>query len=111
VINSIATAGAIVYFLKRKRPVTKEIQGLAGPANLQLLTLIDSGAFGSVWRGKYNGNYVAVSILANVKVKKISVVEGNKYRLAQMFLREAETMLLMKHKRVVEFIGTTVDNF
>jgi hypothetical protein len=39
---------------------TKEIQGLAGPANLAMLSLIDHGAFGTVWRGTYNGKYVAV---------------------------------------------------
>jgi serine/threonine protein kinase len=77
---------------------TKEIQGLAGPANLAMLSLIDHGAFGTVWRGTYNGKYVAI--------KKISFVEQNKYRLAQMFLKEAETMLLMKHERIVKFIGT-----
>lgn len=75
---------------------TKEIQGLAGPANLAMLSLIDHGAFGTVWRGTYNGKYVAI--------KKISFSEQNKYQLAQMFLKEAETMLLMKHERIVKFI-------
>jgi hypothetical protein len=38
----------------------EEIQGLGGPADLAFLNLIDKGAFGSVWRGTYNGKYVAV---------------------------------------------------
>jgi hypothetical protein len=62
-IKRIAISGTIAYFLiLHKRPVTREIQGLVGTAYLALLSEIDRGGFGTVWRGKYNGRDVAVQI-------------------------------------------------
>jgi hypothetical protein len=74
-------------------------------AELVFVIKISAGSFGEVWKGKYNGEYVAI--------KKIKLDRMPKDQLA--FIRnvvdEATIMKEMKHERVVPFIGFDIKTF
>jgi hypothetical protein len=81
---------------------------LFGSKKLRITKQISKGGFGYVYEGVYEGRAVAVKrIIVPLKKK-------DKLRLARMFgmslysltaVDEAATMNLMKHDRIVEFIG------
>mgnify|MGYP000193648684 CR=1 FL=1 len=65
---------------------------------LIFISEISSGAFGTVWVGRYNGQSVAI--------KKIECDEKPKDQLefVQGMIDEARTMKEMNHERVVKFM-------
>ncbi|KAL3899599.1 MAG: hypothetical protein SGCHY_001930 [Lobulomycetales sp.] len=64
------------------------------PSNVRKTKKLAEGGFGEVWKGTFKGRVVAIKIL------KGSITPNNQ----KNFLRECETMLRMRHERIVEFI-------
>ncbi|KAL3894128.1 MAG: hypothetical protein SGCHY_005453, partial [Lobulomycetales sp.] len=72
---------------------------------LEVIGRIAAGAFGTVWKARYNGVEVAAKRLI------IDNENANKVKIAKMFLVEAETMSVIKHPRIVDLIDFEINSF
>lgn len=73
---------------------------------LELISEIDHGAHGTVYKASFCGRIVAAKVIdASCKPGKGTAL------VAEKFTNEAETMRMIKHKRIVEFIDMEMETF
>jgi serine/threonine protein kinase len=62
----------------------------------KLISQINDGGFGVVYKAEFKGREIAVKVLN-------TTTSASKLEFARLLLQEAETMLAMKHERIVTF--------
>lgn len=81
-----------------KLPAEASNSILLDPEDLEFGTVLGSGGFGAVYRGKYMGQEVAI--------KKLHAVDGQLSPLQlEEFKQEVENLQALRHPRLIAFIG------
>jgi Leucine-rich repeat (LRR) protein len=75
---------------------------------IQLLKKLNTGGFGVVWKGRFNGELVAVKLIRMDKVK--SGDDADPLRTVKMVVEEAGIMQRLTHDRIVKYIMFEMDS-
>jgi hypothetical protein len=108
---------AIAILLKRRKQGKESLIELrllpkysSKNKKIRLLSKINSGGFGVVWKARYKGETVAIKLI------RMDKYEGKKYsnetnvKIFKMVVEEASIMELMVHKRIVKFIMFEIES-
>jgi hypothetical protein len=107
VLGFLAVTVAIL-FKRRKQGKETEIELRLLPKysssvkQIRLMSKINSGGFGVVWKARYKGQTVAIKLIRMDKERNLKIVK--------MVVDEASIMGLMAHDRIVRFIMFEVES-
>jgi hypothetical protein len=77
---------------------------------IRLMSMINSGGFGEVWKARYKCQTVAIKLIRVDKYKDNENGLERKVKTVKMVVDEASIMGLMVHKRIVRFIMFEVES-
>jgi hypothetical protein len=77
---------------------------------IRLLSKINSGGFGIVWKAKYEGKTVAIKLIRLDKYEGMEYDPERNVKLFTMVVDEASIMEVMVHERIVRFIMFEIES-
>nr|XP_043638378.1 serine/threonine-protein kinase STY13-like [Erigeron canadensis] len=94
----------LAKFWASKREIQEEWQ--IDLSNLDIKNVVANGAYGTLYKGVYNGREVAMKILGNVEDGHTTTAEA--FALLQSFYRQVAVMQHLSHPNVIQFHGASV---
>jgi serine/threonine protein kinase len=109
---------AAVIVLRRRRKHGKDFgielqlrpQYSSDNKKIRLLSIINSGGFGVVWKAKYEGETVAIKLIRVDKYENEEYDQERNLKTFRMVVDEASVMELMVHERIVRFIMFEIES-
>jgi hypothetical protein len=105
-----------ILFKRRRQGKESEIELRLLPKyssktkKIRLMSLLNSGGFGVVWKARYKKRPVAIKLIRMDKHKGEEYDNERNVRIFKMVVDEASIMELMVHERVVQFIMFEIES-